>query len=783
MAFAAPLSDMAGEKSAEAVSVLTQLGVVKGYPDGTYKPGNIVTRAEMAVIVVSALGLADYAKGTSSFSDMGGHWSNGFVAYATSLGIIAGYPDGTFKPDKTVSYDEAATMLVAALGYNADSLIGTWPANFVTKAKTLGILDGIVAGAAGANRGDIAIMAYQTLDQAIGKTNKDGDFVYDKDAAGDPTDTMLARLGVGLYDPDGAGAAFDPGDAFVVTGDEDSVINLKPFLGAYVTAYEDDDDIIAIKEVKSVYLTGEFDVVGAVAAGDTFEATDKDYTLDVVTFAAPVSFTNGADDAVYTAPVGGTDYTMAVKVSGSKIKEIYSVAVWTQDGDFLYEDDMLEDDNLNAFDFTLDDDDEIDLDSFDLVGVDSLADIDEDNVVYVYTSAGEITKIEVGTEVVKGEVTKISNDDKKITVDGKAYEYADDNFAALTNAVSKGSVDLEDDVVLYLDVNGYIYDMDVNAKDGGNYAIILETADEVAGLGGDNAMVKLFLADGSDKTFDVDGDVVVATLIDAAGAWTVGAAAGGILVEYGVDGDGVIDYLKDMTVDANFNSAPATDKELTAKLTYNGVPVASDAILFTADVTDPAFDPQDEDFYGVTTVAKAKGSEFKADYYAKNNKITLMVVQGTGTDTDIVYGVVKSWAKTTASATDYTATLLVDGDSVDYDIKTAVYTQLNGDANAKKKIYEITFNTAGEVTALTDVSAGVATEIDILDTLTPSVAYANGALDGTTIDVDAVAYMMETGETSFVKVSISKANLVGMTKVVLYDVDEDDVADILLITE
>jgi hypothetical protein len=130
MAFAAPLSDIAGENSEEAVNVLTELGVVSGYPDGTYKPDNIVTRAEMAVIVVRALGLADYATGTSSFSDMGGHWSNPYVAYATSLGIIAGYPDGTFRPDKTVSYDEAATMLVAALGYNADSLVGTWPANF-----------------------------------------------------------------------------------------------------------------------------------------------------------------------------------------------------------------------------------------------------------------------------------------------------------------------------------------------------------------------------------------------------------------------------------------------------------------------------------------------------------------------------------------------------------------------------------------------------------------------------------------------------------------------------
>ncbi len=136
-AFAAPLSDVVGQDCEEAVNVLTELGVVQGYPDGTFKPAQVVTRAEMAVIVVSALGLEDYAVGTANFSDMAGHWSNGYVAYAASLGIIAGYPDGTFKPNQIVSYDEAAKMLVAALGYTPDSLVGTWPANYVVKLSPL----------------------------------------------------------------------------------------------------------------------------------------------------------------------------------------------------------------------------------------------------------------------------------------------------------------------------------------------------------------------------------------------------------------------------------------------------------------------------------------------------------------------------------------------------------------------------------------------------------------------------------------------------------------------
>ena len=57
MAFGASYSDMAGEDSSEAVAVLSALGVVSGYPDGTFGPDKIVTRGEMAKLIVSALGL------------------------------------------------------------------------------------------------------------------------------------------------------------------------------------------------------------------------------------------------------------------------------------------------------------------------------------------------------------------------------------------------------------------------------------------------------------------------------------------------------------------------------------------------------------------------------------------------------------------------------------------------------------------------------------------------------------------------------------------------------
>ena len=94
MAFAATsnaaYSDISGEKCEGAVNVLDALGVVDGYEDGTYRPDQTVTRAEMAKLIITALGVADYASATnSSYSDMAlAQWAIPYVEYATNLNIV-----------------------------------------------------------------------------------------------------------------------------------------------------------------------------------------------------------------------------------------------------------------------------------------------------------------------------------------------------------------------------------------------------------------------------------------------------------------------------------------------------------------------------------------------------------------------------------------------------------------------------------------------------------------------------------------------------------------------
>lgn len=161
--------DVSGTTYQEAVTNLMEKGVVSGYPDGTYRPEGPITRAEASLIVVksmnpSAAAIAGAAQ--SSFTDLAGYdWAKPYINYASANAVISGYRDGTFRPGDFVTYNEMATMLVRALGFQATDLPGVWPANFVNKAIALGIFTGTdVEGNDPATRGTVALMTFRVVD-------------------------------------------------------------------------------------------------------------------------------------------------------------------------------------------------------------------------------------------------------------------------------------------------------------------------------------------------------------------------------------------------------------------------------------------------------------------------------------------------------------------------------------------------------------------------------------------------------------------------------------------
>jgi len=154
-------------KNSGAIELLASLQIIGGYEDGTFRPDAQISREEFAKIVYVLInGTYDSTvfMGSTRFSDVASdRWSSGYINWATNMGIVGGYPDGTFKPADNVTIAEAAKMLVTALGYKAQNY--TFPYGFIAQATQLKIFENVtqVGPDSKALRGTIAEMAKNTL--------------------------------------------------------------------------------------------------------------------------------------------------------------------------------------------------------------------------------------------------------------------------------------------------------------------------------------------------------------------------------------------------------------------------------------------------------------------------------------------------------------------------------------------------------------------------------------------------------------------------------------------
>ena len=95
--------------SNRAVSTLYNAGIIKGYPDGTFRPSDPITRAEFATIAAKFDKLETGS--TSKFTDIFGHWAEKYITSSEIKGWIKGYPDMTFKPEQDITRAEAMTLI------------------------------------------------------------------------------------------------------------------------------------------------------------------------------------------------------------------------------------------------------------------------------------------------------------------------------------------------------------------------------------------------------------------------------------------------------------------------------------------------------------------------------------------------------------------------------------------------------------------------------------------------------------------------------------------------
>ena len=134
------------KKAQEKPSTATITGYINGYPDGTFRPGKSMTRAEAASILakLQRLPLTDSSK--PAFSDADG-WYNAVINAVVKAGYMKGYPDGSFKPDKPITRAEFATMLSHFMSAKTASnpftdTSGNWAKEAIDKAYAQGIIKG-----------------------------------------------------------------------------------------------------------------------------------------------------------------------------------------------------------------------------------------------------------------------------------------------------------------------------------------------------------------------------------------------------------------------------------------------------------------------------------------------------------------------------------------------------------------------------------------------------------------------------------------------------------------
>ncbi len=155
------LTDIQGTRYETAVAALIRMDVISGYADNTFRPEQPISRAEMAAVAVRLIDRATFDPFRDpAFADTQGHWAQNVIVMAYNADIIKGITTQQFGPALPVTYAQAITMLLRALGHTDESLGGVWPANYLAKAQELGLTAPLEVWEANApaTRGDVALI-------------------------------------------------------------------------------------------------------------------------------------------------------------------------------------------------------------------------------------------------------------------------------------------------------------------------------------------------------------------------------------------------------------------------------------------------------------------------------------------------------------------------------------------------------------------------------------------------------------------------------------------------
>lgn len=321
-----------------AQEVLKKAGIISGYSKDSedFKAEKNVTRAEFASMIVRALNLEASAKSLAAlptgFKDVPTNlWANGYIAVAKQQGIINGYPNGTFQPNRQISYQDMATMLTIALG---KAEVGTvYPAGYIVKAQQLGLFNKVDVPAYTdmATRGNVFKMVYNMITskdfgqrkvlKAIVLENSRVENLADDEITVEVIDVVQKADWV-------AESRDKKGDQHTYKLDKELMLDPEQVLGKVVDISVDKNDkIVEVKEDKTYdYLEGAINSVGT----RKFELNDKLYS------AAFDERYDSTDERIFRTYLNNKDYTYEEFAKAYKTKAFDFARITVKNGKVIF---------------------------------------------------------------------------------------------------------------------------------------------------------------------------------------------------------------------------------------------------------------------------------------------------------------------------------------------------------------------------------------------------------------------------------------------------------------
>lgn len=140
-----PFKDIQGNESEIYIRHLHDAGLLDGYDDGTFKPGNTISRAEFFTMMVRAMGYPVVTEEDTTFTDIADHWGKQYILTAIQHGLVKGNDDGTIKPDDKVTIGQIALVIDRAFSlktYDKDGVYANLPKhNHYAKESVKKMLD------------------------------------------------------------------------------------------------------------------------------------------------------------------------------------------------------------------------------------------------------------------------------------------------------------------------------------------------------------------------------------------------------------------------------------------------------------------------------------------------------------------------------------------------------------------------------------------------------------------------------------------------------------------